>query len=97
MPQTILIVDDEKNILATLSRALELEGYSTDTAATARGALDKLGADWAKVVDHANETSGKADGPPDVVIVAMLPEAAAAAIRANGLPVSLAERLIEGR
>ncbi len=44
--------------------------------------LDKLGADWAKVVDHANETSGKADGPPDVVIVAMLPEAAAAAIKA---------------
>jgi DNA-binding NtrC family response regulator len=42
MAQTILIVDDEKNILATLSRALEIEGYSTDTAGTARGALDKL-------------------------------------------------------
>ena len=42
MPQTILIVDYEKNILSTLSRALELEGYATDTAATARAAIDKL-------------------------------------------------------
>jgi DNA-binding NtrC family response regulator len=44
MPQPILIVDDEKNILATLSRALEIEGYSTDTAGTGRTALDKLAA-----------------------------------------------------
>jgi ABC-type branched-subunit amino acid transport system substrate-binding protein len=44
--------------------------------------LDKLGTDWAKVVDNVNETSGKTDGPPDIVIVAMLPEAAAAAIKA---------------
>ena len=43
MPSTILIVDDEKNILATLSRALEIEGYATDTAATARDALEALG------------------------------------------------------
>ncbi len=44
--------------------------------------LDKLSADWGKMVDGNNETSGKADGIPDVVIVAMLPEAAAAAIKA---------------
>ena len=45
-------------------------------------ALDKLGADWAKVIDTANETTGKTDGVPDVVIVAMLPEAASEAIKA---------------
>jgi ABC-type branched-subunit amino acid transport system substrate-binding protein len=44
--------------------------------------LDKLGADWSRVVDNVNETTGKTDGPPDVVLVAMLPEAAAAAIKA---------------
>jgi Periplasmic binding protein len=54
--------------------------------------LDKLGADWAKVIDKANETTGKSDGAPDVVIVAMLPEAAAAAIKAYrqggyGIPI----------
>jgi hypothetical protein len=43
--------------------------------------LDKLGADWAKVVDSTNETTGKTDGVPDIVIVAMLPEAAAEAIK----------------
>ena len=43
--------------------------------------LDKIGADWAKVVDNTNETTGKADGAPDVVIVAMLPQAAAEAIK----------------
>ena len=43
--------------------------------------LDKIGADWAKVVDNTNETTGNADGVPDIVIVAMLPEAAAEAIR----------------
>ena len=45
-------------------------------------ALDKIGADWGKVVDDKNETTGKTDGVPDVVIVAMLPEAAAQAIKA---------------
>ncbi len=43
--------------------------------------LDKLGADWSKVVDDKDET-GKVVGVPDVVIVAMLPEAAAEAIKA---------------
>jgi hypothetical protein len=43
--------------------------------------LDKVAAGWVKVVDSINETTGKADGAPDIVIVAMLPEAAAEAIR----------------
>jgi Periplasmic binding protein len=43
--------------------------------------LDKIGSDWAKVVDNTNEATGKADGVPDVVIVAMLPQAAAEAIK----------------
>jgi hypothetical protein len=43
--------------------------------------IDKLAADWGRVVDATDETTGKADGAPDVVIVAMLPEAAAAAIK----------------
>ncbi len=43
--------------------------------------LDKLGADWGKVVDNVNEMTGKTDGAPDIVIVAMLPEAAAEAIK----------------
>ncbi len=42
MAPTLLIVDDEKNILATLSRALEIEGYQTETVSTARAALDRL-------------------------------------------------------
>ena len=45
-------------------------------------ALDKLGADWGRVVDDKNESSGKTDGVPDVVIVAMLPEGASEAIKA---------------
>src|ERR1044072_1261110 len=47
-----------------------------------RSHLHKLGADWAKVTDTANDTTGKTDGVPDVVIVAMLPEAASEAIKA---------------
>jgi hypothetical protein len=43
--------------------------------------LDKVAAGWVKIVDSINETTGKTDGAPDIVIVAMLPEAAAEAIR----------------
>jgi len=39
---TILIVDDEQNILVTLSRALKLEGYRTEVAGGGRIGLDKL-------------------------------------------------------
>ena len=41
-----------------------------------------LAADWAKVVDNRNETTGQTDGLPDVVVVAMLPNEAAEAIKA---------------
>ena len=39
---TILIADDEKNIRATLSRALKLEGYQTEEAENGRRALERL-------------------------------------------------------
>jgi ABC-type branched-subunit amino acid transport system substrate-binding protein len=42
---------------------------------------DKIAADWSKVVDDKNETTGKSDGIPDVVIVAMLPGPASEAIK----------------
>ena len=40
MPHTVLIVDDEKNILLTLSQALQLAGYRTELAGTGQLALD---------------------------------------------------------
>ena len=39
---TILVVDDEKNILTAVTRALRLEGYDTDVAGNAEIALRKL-------------------------------------------------------
>ncbi|MEM7435208.1 MAG: sigma-54 dependent transcriptional regulator [Myxococcota bacterium] len=39
---SVLVVDDEKNILTTVSRALGLEGYQTEVAGSAEIALDKL-------------------------------------------------------
>jgi two-component system nitrogen regulation response regulator NtrX len=42
MPATILIVDDERNILLTLNQALQLEGYKTELAATGLLALQVL-------------------------------------------------------
>ena len=44
-------------------------------------ARDKIAAEWPQVVDD-KDASGKTDGLPDVVIVAMLPDPAAAAIKA---------------
>ena len=44
MPATVLVVDDERNILLTLSQALQLEGYRVELASDARVALDILGA-----------------------------------------------------
>ncbi len=40
MGATVLVVDDEKNILLTLKRAVELEGYSCEVAANGQVALD---------------------------------------------------------
>ncbi len=42
MAATVLLVDDEKNILLTLSQALQLEGYRTELAASGQIALDVL-------------------------------------------------------
>ena len=39
---TILVVDDERNILTSVSRALGLEGYVVEVAGSAEVALDKL-------------------------------------------------------
>ena len=39
---TILIIDDEQNILVTLSRALSLEGFETEVAGGGRVGLEKL-------------------------------------------------------
>jgi DNA-binding NtrC family response regulator len=44
MSATILVVDDERNILVTLSRALTLEGYAAETASGGREALEKIAA-----------------------------------------------------
>jgi len=44
MPATVLIVDDEKNILVTLSRALSMEGHVVVTAGGGREALDRIAA-----------------------------------------------------
>jgi two-component system, NtrC family, nitrogen regulation response regulator NtrX len=44
MASTILIVDDEKNILLTLSQSLQLAGYHTELAQTGQLALDVAGA-----------------------------------------------------
>ncbi|MFT3927132.1 MAG: sigma-54 dependent transcriptional regulator [Myxococcales bacterium] len=41
MPHSVLIVDDEKNILVTLSRALKLEGFEVDVAGSGNLALEK--------------------------------------------------------
>jgi DNA-binding NtrC family response regulator len=40
---TVLVVDDERNILTSVSRALDLEGYEVEVAGSAEIALDKLG------------------------------------------------------
>ncbi len=43
MPNTIALVDDDRNILASLSAALEDEGYKVDTYADGIEALDGIG------------------------------------------------------
>ena len=50
MPATVLIVDDERNILLTLNQALQLEGYTTELAADAKVALQVLEAKPVDVV-----------------------------------------------
>jgi branched-chain amino acid transport system substrate-binding protein len=78
-----ILADGGHRALATGIAAV-LPSFYQDPSSTEiiyMSALDKLGADWAKVVDNSNEMTGKNDGVPDVVIVAMLPEAASEAIK----------------
>jgi two-component system, NtrC family, nitrogen regulation response regulator NtrX len=44
MPASVLIVDDEKNILLTLSQSLQLAGYRTELASSGQVALDVISA-----------------------------------------------------
>jgi DNA-binding NtrC family response regulator len=44
MAATVLVVDDERNIQLTLSRALSMEGHSVETAGGGREALEKIAA-----------------------------------------------------
>jgi DNA-binding NtrC family response regulator len=44
VPALVLIVDDERNIQVTLSRALSLEGYATEAAGTGQEALERIAA-----------------------------------------------------
>src|SRR5437899_2043652 len=39
---TLLLVDDEPNILATLRRALEVEGYGAEVAGSGKQAFEKM-------------------------------------------------------
>jgi hypothetical protein len=78
-----ILADAGHRALAT-GIATILPSFYKDPASTEivyMSALDKLGADWAKVLDTADEQTGNTDGVPDIVIVAMLPEAAAEAIK----------------
>ena len=54
----------------------------SSTEITYFSSVANLAADWAKVVDNRNEATGQTDGIPDVVVVAMLPNEAAEAIKA---------------
>jgi hypothetical protein len=79
-----IFADNAHRALAT-DVAKSLSSFHKDASSTEiiyMTALDKLAADWPRVLDEKNETSGKTDGAPDVVIVAMLPEPASAAIKA---------------
>src|ERR1700733_12781038 len=44
MHATVLVVDDEKNILLTLQQSLQLEGYRIELAASGQLALEVLSA-----------------------------------------------------
>ena len=44
MPARILVVDDERNIQLTLSRALSMEGYTVEVAGGGNEALERIAA-----------------------------------------------------
>ncbi|OGS18801.1 MAG: hypothetical protein A2219_00115 [Elusimicrobia bacterium RIFOXYA2_FULL_50_26] len=62
---TILVVDDEKNVLELLQFILQKEGFTVELAMNGREALEKLG------LMPSNETSLK----PDLIVLdIMMPE-----------------------
>src|SRR5512140_2545369 len=80
MPALVLVVDDERNIQVTLSRALSMEGYAVEVAGGGREALEKIAAlpvdvvvmdvrmpdlDGLSVLEKARETR------PDLPVVIM--------------------------
>src|SRR5437762_3218726 len=84
MPETILIVDDAKNIRRTVSMVLEGEGYSVEEASSAEEALARLpdlGADvilldvqmqgmsGLEALDTLRKTSGADNSGPTVVMI----------------------------
>jgi len=84
MPETILIVDDEKNIRRTVSMVLEGEGYSVEEASSAEEALARLpdiGADvilldvqlqgmsGLEALDTLHKSGGRENGGPTVVMI----------------------------
>ena len=77
-----ILADAGHRSLAT-SIVSTLPSYYTDPASTEiifLSSLANIGADWARVVDGYNEGTAETDGPPDVVIMAMLPGSAAEGI-----------------
>ena len=83
MPETILIVDDEKNIRRTVSMVLEGEGYSVEEASSAEEALARLpdlgpdvilldvqlqGMSGLEALDQLRKTGGEKGGPTVVMI-----------------------------
>jgi two-component system, NtrC family, nitrogen regulation response regulator NtrX len=84
MPETILIVDDEKNIRRTVSMVLEGEGYSVEEASSAEEALARLpdlGADvilldvqmqgmsGLEALDQLRKTNSADNAGPTVVMI----------------------------
>ena len=106
-PPRILVVDDEPNILTTLSRALDLEGFAAATAATALEALDQVEA-WKpdlvlldlRLPDHDGlwviEQLSQRPSPPPVVMMSGhgTVEAALKAVRLGAL--DFLEKPIQG-
>jgi ABC-type branched-subunit amino acid transport system substrate-binding protein len=57
-------------------------GGATSTEVILTGTPEDYAADWPRVVDTLNETTGAVDGEPDYVVLAMLPVRVAPAVQA---------------
>lgn len=74
------ILADAGHKSLAVSMVATLPSFYTDAASTEivyMSSIAGLPADWAKVVDNYNQDTGLTDGPPDVVVMAMLPGSAA--------------------